>query len=101
MTKIKLPPLPQKKRQMLCAMCGHQGATEAAAPHAPCESTTRCEYMAFVNEVPYSDDEVRALQLETARVVLEAAAKFTEQGGGFRAEILANAIRALEFKRHE
>lgn len=53
-----LPELPKKRRAMFCTKCGFSGPTEAeASPQgAPCQ---RCDYIAFVQEVDYSDDEMR------------------------------------------
>ena len=58
-TREELPPLPKKRRAMFCTKCGFSGPTEAeASPRgAPCQ---KCNYIAFVEEVDYSDDEMQA-----------------------------------------
>lgn len=54
-----LPPLPTRKRSMLCTMCGYQNRdTQALTPHARCENE-KCGYEAFVTENALTDDEVR------------------------------------------
>ena len=63
-----LPPLPKKHRAMLCTKCGFSGPTEAeASPQgAPCQ---KCDYIAFVQEVDYTADQMR----DYARAALASA----------------------------
>lgn len=76
MAGLELPPLPKKRRAMLCTKCGFSGPTEAEASlrGAPCQ---RCAYIAFVEEVDYSDDEMRAY---TRAALATQAAQPSAQG---------------------
>lgn len=81
-----LPELPKKRRAMFCTKCGFSGPTEAeASPQgAPCQ---RCSYTAFVQEVDYSDDEMR----DYAR----AALTYRQQGVVGQAGLLQDAVALL------
>lgn len=62
-----------------------------------------------IRDWPHSREELRARDLEVARLVLDAAAKvagrvaaqYVGNGNGHSAERAANAIRKMEVRHHE
>ena len=67
----EMPPLPKKRRAMLCTKCGYSGETQADATDrgVPCERP--CGYLAIVSECDYNDEEMHAY----ARSCMAAAPK--------------------------
>ena len=80
---ITLPPLPERPWRMFCTKCGRTTPLDAkdvqhSPPGSPFVShfgVCPCGYQALAEQAPWTADQLRARDLEVARLVLEAAAK--------------------------
>ena len=121
---ITLPPLPERPWRMFCTKCGRTTPLDAkdvqhSPPGSPFVShfgVCPCGYQALAEQAPWTADQLRARDIEVARLVLEAAAQSCEQQAG-RIRNLRNTweqeaaaspldhaallIRALEVRHHE
>ena len=112
---IILPPLPERPWRMFCTKCGRTTPLDAkdvqhSPPGSPFVShfgVCPCGYQALAEQAPWTADQLRARDIEVARLVLEAAAKFIElwhlRGIEVSSEVLeiARDIRAMEVRHHE
>ena len=112
---IILPPLPERPWRMFCTKCGRTTPLDAkdvqhSPPGSPFVShfgVCPCGYQALAEQAPWTADQLRARDLEVARLVLEAAAQAagpedSYQDRWFAAKADAvKRIRALEVHHHE
>lgn len=114
---ITLPPLPERPWRMFCTKCGRTTPLYAkdvqhSPPGSPFVShfgVCPCGYQALAEQAPWTADQLRARDLEVARLVLEAAAKLCkgerllglDDERAYYGELMVDAIRKMEVHHHE
>ena len=117
---ITLPPLPERPWRMFCTKCGRTTPLDAkevqhSPPGSPFVShfgVCPCGYQALAEQAPWTADQLRARDIEVARLMLEAAAQTCKQkagrmrnmrdyAGGNALDHAAMLINELQVRHHE